>query len=160
MDLLCQLDYHPLLPYTLGSRGRTRNPLVRIDCRNGHAGILYRLWLHDQHLLRDGLLQGYGRQHNDNSHHHPELHVVRHGIRVRYVLLDTIGASPLTLLLRITPWLDGLGYQNCFISAAFVSLVITSGFLVMIKFGKRLRARSRIEYWALVNNDLAAGMSH
>ncbi|OAQ96105.1 hypothetical protein LLEC1_07488 [Akanthomyces lecanii] len=47
----------------------------------------------------------------------------------------------------ITPWLDGLGLQNCFISVAFVALVICSTFLPMIWWGKRLRAAKRGSYW-------------
>ncbi|KXJ87153.1 major facilitator superfamily domain-containing protein [Microdochium bolleyi] len=50
----------------------------------------------------------------------------------------------------ITPWLTQLGYQNCFISAAFVSLAATSVYLVVIKFGKRLRIRSASKYFELV----------
>lgn len=47
----------------------------------------------------------------------------------------------------ITPWLDDLGLQNCFISVAFVGLVICATFLPMIIFGKKLRAMKRVSYW-------------
>ncbi|TQV93693.1 MFS transporter [Cordyceps javanica] len=47
----------------------------------------------------------------------------------------------------ITPWLEGLGMQNCFISVAFVALVICSIFLPVIWYGKRLRAAKRESYW-------------
>lgn len=47
----------------------------------------------------------------------------------------------------ITPWLDGLGLQNCFISVAFVALAICSTFLPVIWFGKRLRDLKRESYW-------------
>lgn len=47
----------------------------------------------------------------------------------------------------ITPWLDGLGLQNCFISVAFVALAVCSVFLPMIVFGKRLRGLKRESYW-------------
>ncbi|KAL7802259.1 major facilitator superfamily domain-containing protein [Trichoderma aethiopicum] len=47
----------------------------------------------------------------------------------------------------ITPWLDGLGLQNCFISVAFVGLAICSSFLPVIWFGKRLRNLKRESYW-------------
>ncbi|KAK3181876.1 hypothetical protein K4F52_006779 [Lecanicillium sp. MT-2017a] len=47
----------------------------------------------------------------------------------------------------ITPWLDGLGIQNCFISVAFVALAICSIFLPMVFFGKKLRAMKRESYW-------------
>jgi hypothetical protein len=53
----------------------------------------------------------------------------------------------------ITPWLTNLGYQNCFLSAAFVGLAASSVFLVMIKFGKALRVRSGLTYWSIVNAD-------
>ncbi|KAH7413826.1 major facilitator superfamily domain-containing protein [Phaeosphaeria sp. MPI-PUGE-AT-0046c] len=56
----------------------------------------------------------------------------------------------------ITPWITNLGYQNCFLSAAFVGLAASSVFLVMIKFGKGLRARSSSKYWNIVNADKAA----
>ncbi|KAF2826812.1 MFS general substrate transporter, partial [Ophiobolus disseminans] len=55
----------------------------------------------------------------------------------------------------ITPWLTNLGYQNCFLSAAFVGLAASSVFLVMIKFGKPLRVRSSGKYWGIVNADKA-----
>ncbi|KAH0496074.1 hypothetical protein TgHK011_003456 [Trichoderma gracile] len=47
----------------------------------------------------------------------------------------------------ITPWLDGMGLQNCFISVAFVALAICSTFLPVIWFGKRLRNLKRESYW-------------
>jgi MFS family permease len=53
----------------------------------------------------------------------------------------------------ITPWLTNLGYQNCFLSAAFVGLAASSVFLLMIKFGKRLRIKSSGKYWSIVNAD-------
>jgi MFS family permease len=53
----------------------------------------------------------------------------------------------------ITPWLTDLGYQNCFLSAAFVGLAASSVFLLMIKFGKRLRIKSSGKYWSIVNAD-------
>lgn len=55
----------------------------------------------------------------------------------------------------ITPWLRNLGYQNCFLSAAFIGLAASSVFLVMIKFGKGLRIRSSSHYWSIVNGDKA-----
>lgn len=47
----------------------------------------------------------------------------------------------------ITPWLDGLGLQNCFISVAFVALAICALFLPIIFIGKRLRNLKRESYW-------------
>lgn len=50
----------------------------------------------------------------------------------------------------ITPWFTNMGYQNCFISAAFIGLFISSLFLIFIKWGKAMRQRSAITYWNLV----------
>jgi hypothetical protein len=52
--------------------------------------------------------------------------------------------------------LTNLGYQNCFISAAFVGMAASSVFFVMIKYGKGLRAKSATRYWALVAEEKAA----
>ncbi|PYH77771.1 kinase-like protein [Aspergillus uvarum CBS 121591] len=60
----------------------------------------------------------------------------------------------------ITPWVDNLGYQNCFISAAFVGLACAAVFLVMIKWGKGFRERSREKYWAIVVENQEKGMGH
>lgn len=60
----------------------------------------------------------------------------------------------------ITPWLDNLGYQNCFISAAFIALATSSVFLVMIWKGKSFRERSRERYWNLVRHHVEHGMVH
>ncbi|OJJ99483.1 hypothetical protein ASPACDRAFT_30167 [Aspergillus aculeatus ATCC 16872] len=60
----------------------------------------------------------------------------------------------------ITPWVDNLGYQNCFISAAFVGLACAAVFLVMIKWGKMFRERSREKYWAIVVENQEKGMGH
>jgi hypothetical protein len=55
--------------------------------------------------------------------------------------------------ISITPWLTGLGTQNCFISAAFIGLAASSVFLVMIKYGKQFRVRSADKYFAIVAKD-------
>ena len=55
----------------------------------------------------------------------------------------------------ITPWLTDLGYQNCFISAAFVGMAASAVFLVMIKYGKRMRVRSSSKYYSIVDADKA-----
>ncbi|RAH70796.1 putative MFS transporter [Aspergillus aculeatinus CBS 121060] len=60
----------------------------------------------------------------------------------------------------ITPWVDNLGYQNCFISAAFVGLACAAVFLVMIQWGKMFRERSREKYWAIVVENQEKGMGH
>lgn len=52
---------------------------------------------------------------------------------------------------RITPWVTNLGFQNCFISAAFVGLACVSTFLIMCKYGKTLRRRSSDKYWSIVS---------
>lgn len=60
----------------------------------------------------------------------------------------------------ITPWLDALGYQNCFISVAFVGLAVCSVFLVMIRFGKGLRKASATKYWEEVRIRVDKGLVH
>ncbi|KAJ5157628.1 uncharacterized protein N7482_008728 [Penicillium canariense] len=60
----------------------------------------------------------------------------------------------------ITPWIDNLGYQNCFISAAFVGMACAAVFLVMMKFGKSCRIRSREKYWKIVQENQEKGMGH
>ncbi|CAG8007245.1 unnamed protein product [Penicillium olsonii] len=60
----------------------------------------------------------------------------------------------------ITPWIDNMGYQNCFISAAFIGMACASVFLFMIKFGKTFRERSREKYWKLVQENWEKGMGH
>lgn len=60
----------------------------------------------------------------------------------------------------ITPWVDDLGRQDCFISAACIGAFVSLHFLVMVYFGKRLRARSKDEYWRLVRSSGEKGMLH
>ncbi|KAK2771256.1 hypothetical protein CKAH01_14405 [Colletotrichum kahawae] len=60
----------------------------------------------------------------------------------------------------ITPWIETLGYQNCFVSAAAIGLLTTSVFIVMIKWGKPLRSMSQDRYWALVSKNEELGMIH
>ncbi|KAH6680435.1 putative MFS transporter [Halenospora varia] len=60
----------------------------------------------------------------------------------------------------ITPWLEGLGTQNCFISAAFVGMAACVVFLIMIKWGKGFRIRSKAKYWALVRESKEKGVAH
>ncbi|KAH7928431.1 MFS general substrate transporter [Leucogyrophana mollusca] len=54
----------------------------------------------------------------------------------------------------ITPWLD-MGYQNTFISAAFIGLAITMTFLIVIRWGKSWRTASRKLYWDYVATAVA-----
>ncbi|KAI6084308.1 putative MFS transporter [Hypoxylon rubiginosum] len=60
----------------------------------------------------------------------------------------------------ITPWLENLGYQNCFISVAFVGLGICSVYLVMIKWGKTFREMKRVSYWREVKKRIDLGLVH
>ncbi|KAI0901219.1 putative MFS transporter [Annulohypoxylon nitens] len=60
----------------------------------------------------------------------------------------------------ITPWLDGLGTQNCFISVAFVGLAICSVYLIMIKWGKKFREAKRVDYWNEVKKRIDLGLVH
>ncbi|OAL34849.1 hypothetical protein AYO20_05809 [Fonsecaea nubica] len=53
----------------------------------------------------------------------------------------------------ITPWLTNLGYQNCFISAAFIGMAASSVFFAMIVWGKGFRVASAARYWKLVGAD-------
>lgn len=61
---------------------------------------------------------------------------------------------------RITPWIKNLGYQNCFISAAFIGMACSAVFLVVVRWGKTVRKRSREKYWRIVGENRARGMSH
>ncbi|KAJ0421069.1 kinase-like domain-containing protein [Aspergillus carlsbadensis] len=60
----------------------------------------------------------------------------------------------------ITPWVQDLGYQNCFVSAAFVGLACSLVFLAMVKWGKTFRVRSRTKYWRIVVENWEKGMGH
>lgn len=76
----------------------------------------------------------------------------------------------------ITPWLNNLGTQNCFvgamlfefhhiadisqISVAFIGLGICSLFLVMIWKGKYFREKYRLKYWRLVQKHVDMDMLH
>ncbi|KAI6886451.1 hypothetical protein KC334_g15650 [Hortaea werneckii] len=60
----------------------------------------------------------------------------------------------------ITPWVENLGYEDCFISAAFVGLAIGAVFLLMTWKGKRLRQMHRTRYWSLVQKHIDMGMMH
>lgn len=56
-------------------------------------------------------------------------------------------------LVSITPWYTNMGYQNCFISAAFIGMGISLTFLIFIKYGKRFRQRSAATYWMLIHDE-------
>lgn len=74
-------------------------------------------------------------------------------ILVRNIMSFAIGYA-------ITPWIENLGYQNCFVSAAFVGMACVSAFFLMIFFGKSLRERSRESYWKLVQENSERGLRH
>jgi MFS family permease len=53
----------------------------------------------------------------------------------------------------ITPWLN-MGLQNTFIVAAFASMVVLLSFLIMVKWGKSFRNRSKTSYWKYVESSV------
>lgn len=53
----------------------------------------------------------------------------------------------------ITPWLD-MGLQNTFILAAFACMAVVLSFLIMVKWGKKFRANSRVSYWKYVETSV------
>ncbi|PGH28274.1 hypothetical protein AJ80_00165 [Polytolypa hystricis UAMH7299] len=52
----------------------------------------------------------------------------------------------------ITPWYTNMGLQNCFITAAMVSIVCTMTFLLMVKYGKTLRRMSTEKYLRYISS--------
>ncbi|TVY36509.1 putative MFS-type transporter [Lachnellula subtilissima] len=50
----------------------------------------------------------------------------------------------------INPWIDAMGVQNCFITAAMIALGCTATFLPMIYYGKSIRKASAKKYWEYV----------
>jgi len=59
------------------------------------------------------------------------------------VIRNTIGFA---LSYAITPWYTGMGLQNCFITAGFVSVVCMGTFLLFMWKGKSLRRFSAKTY--------------
>lgn len=53
-----------------------------------------------------------------------------------------------------------MGYQNCFISAAFIGMACSAVFLAMVKWGKMFRTRTREKYWDIVVENRERGMGH
>lgn len=51
----------------------------------------------------------------------------------------------------VTPWIQNLGTQNCFISAAVISLVTSAVAFVFLKYGKKFRERSASSYYNMVD---------
>lgn len=60
------------------------------------------------------------------------------------VIRNTIGFG---LSFAITPWYTGMGLQNCFITAGFVSIACMATFLLFLWKGKTLRRWSADAYW-------------
>ncbi|KAG9675500.1 MFS general substrate transporter, partial [Aureobasidium melanogenum] len=60
----------------------------------------------------------------------------------------------------ITPWIDGMGLQNAFITAAFAGLAQCLTFLVMVKWGKDLRRKSASRYAKYVQKMAESGLVH
>lgn len=58
----------------------------------------------------------------------------------------------------ITPWIEQLGYQNCFISACFIFMFCLSSFLLMIATGKYWRIKTKSHYWNWVSERRAKGI--
>jgi hypothetical protein len=60
----------------------------------------------------------------------------------------------------ITPWVQDMGLQNCFITAAFVGLAQVLSVWLMIKYGKGLREKSVGRYGKYVEQMARSGMVH
>ena len=60
----------------------------------------------------------------------------------------------------ITPWVMGMGLQNCFITAAFVGMAQVGSVFVMMRYGKRLREMSVPRYKGYVDEMAMSGMVH
>ncbi|KAF2488544.1 MFS general substrate transporter [Lophium mytilinum] len=60
----------------------------------------------------------------------------------------------------ITPWIDGMGLQNAFVTAAMVGLAQCATVWVMVVWGKRLRERSVGRYGKYVEEMARSGMVH
>ncbi|RYP46195.1 hypothetical protein DL769_011408 [Monosporascus sp. CRB-8-3] len=67
------------------------------------------------------------------------------------IIRNTIGFA---FNYAIDPWINAIGLQNCFVSAAFISLLCTGSFLLMMIFGKKSRRLSARKYWQYVTEDL------
>lgn len=60
----------------------------------------------------------------------------------------------------ITPWLTNLGYRNTYISVACIGFAFNMSFLVMAKYGRRLREMTAGRYWRDVADAEAKGLTH
>ncbi len=66
----------------------------------------------------------------------------------------------LTVVSSITPWVTNLGLQDAFVVAAMAGLAQALTFLLMIKYGYRLRKASVGRYRAYAEQMMAAGLVH
>lgn len=57
----------------------------------------------------------------------------------------------------ITPWVVDMGYQNAFILAAFAGLAQVMTFLVVVKWGKSWRIRTKDRYFKYVRESVRLG---
>ncbi|KKY16779.1 putative mfs transporter [Diplodia seriata] len=60
----------------------------------------------------------------------------------------------------ITPWVQGMGLRNCFVTAACVGLAQCATFLLMVRWGKDLRRKSVARYARYVEEMAKSGMIH
>ncbi|RDW70074.1 MFS transporter-like protein [Coleophoma crateriformis] len=60
----------------------------------------------------------------------------------------------------ITPWVTNMGYQNAFILAAFAGLAQVLTFLVVVKWGKSWRDKTKGRYYEYVKESETLGTAH
>ena len=60
----------------------------------------------------------------------------------------------------VTPWVVNMGYQNAFLVAAFAGLAQVLTFLIFVKYGPGMRARSAESYRREVERAQELGISH
>ncbi|KAL3446019.1 putative MFS transporter [Aspergillus insuetus] len=60
----------------------------------------------------------------------------------------------------ITPWVDGMGVRDCFVTAACVSFVASLLWIPMTWWGKRFRRRSQESYQRLLEGQATLGVVH
>lgn len=60
----------------------------------------------------------------------------------------------------ITPWVNGMGYQNAFIVAAFAGLAQVCTFFIVVKYGKGWRKANMPKYERFVQQSEKLGLAH
>lgn len=60
----------------------------------------------------------------------------------------------------ITPWVTNMGYQNAFIVAAFAGLAQVLTFLIVVKYGKVWRDKTKRLYYKYVKENEKLGITH